>query len=146
MSVSAIDYTSASYSSGASSSDRLPKQSLGQEDFLKLLTLQLTKQDPMKPMEDTSFMAQMAQFTSLEQSSQMAQDMAAMRAEFSQQSAYAMIGKNVTVDTGDGQTSGLVDSVESTADGLRIRVGGELYSLSQVQRVAPPAPASESQT
>ncbi|MEB3298246.1 MAG: flagellar hook capping FlgD N-terminal domain-containing protein [Candidatus Sericytochromatia bacterium] len=43
-----------------------PKQ-LGQEEFLKLLVTQLKSQDPMKPVEDTAFIAQMAQFSSLNQ-------------------------------------------------------------------------------
>ncbi|EIC29549.1 flagellar hook assembly protein FlgD [Methylomicrobium album] len=38
------------------------KSSLGQEDFLKLMTTQMTHQDPTKPMENGDFLAQMAQF------------------------------------------------------------------------------------
>lgn len=41
------------------------KQSLGQEQFLKLLTTQLTHQDPMKPMESGDFLGQMAQFSTV---------------------------------------------------------------------------------
>lgn len=40
-------------------------QSLGQEQFLKLLTTQLTHQDPMKPMENGEFLGQMAQFSTV---------------------------------------------------------------------------------
>ena len=40
-------------------------QTLGQEQFLKLLTTQLTHQDPMKPMENGEFLGQMAQFSTV---------------------------------------------------------------------------------
>lgn len=41
------------------------KQTLGQAEFLKLLTTQLTHQDPMKPMDNGEFMGQMAQFSTV---------------------------------------------------------------------------------
>lgn len=41
------------------------KQTLGQEQFLKLLTTQLTHQDPMKPMDNGEFLGQMAQFSTV---------------------------------------------------------------------------------
>ncbi|MCA9771591.1 MAG: flagellar hook assembly protein FlgD [Myxococcales bacterium] len=44
-----------------------PNQNLGKNEFLKLLTAQLRTQDPLNPMDDTAFVAQLAQFSSLEQ-------------------------------------------------------------------------------
>lgn len=142
-----ITGTNSATSSAAANNDgttasRIPKKTLGQDDFLKLLTVQLAKQDPMKPMEDTAFMAQMAQFSALEQSSQMSKDMAGLRTDFAQQYATSMIGREVTLSTTKGDISGTVDAVTSMDGESRVSVGGSLYNLSQVVRVAPALVAS----
>lgn len=63
-------------------------QELGKDEFLKILVTQLQNQDPMSPMEDTDFIAQLAQFSSLEQ-------MQSLNASFTFGQAYNLIGKNV---------------------------------------------------
>ena len=55
---------------GTQTTDRT-KDALGGDAFLQLLTTQLAHQDPMKPQADTEFIAQLAQFSSLEQLQQM---------------------------------------------------------------------------
>ncbi|MCX6937724.1 MAG: hypothetical protein NTU80_07460 [Verrucomicrobia bacterium] len=139
---SATSAASATAANGSTAASRIPKKTLGQDDFLKLLTVQLAKQDPMKPMEDTAFMAQMAQFSALEQSSQMSKDVAGLRNDFAQQYATGMIGRDVTVTTPKGDIRGTVDSVSSADGETRLSVGGSLYNLSQVVRVAPAVVAS----
>ena len=59
----------------------LPKQSaLGQDAFLKLLVTQLQHQDPTKPQADAEFIAQLAQFSSLEKLTQIAASVDALAA------------------------------------------------------------------
>lgn len=137
MTVNSTTSAGAANAQSAAETGRVPKQNLGQDDFLKLITVQLTKQDPMKPVDDTSFMAQMAQFTALEQASGMARDMAAMRADSSLQSATAMLGREATLNTPDGPVTGIVSAVDTSDGTARINIGGTLYTLDKVVRVAP---------
>ncbi len=117
---------------------RLPQKTLGQQDFLKLLATQFQVQDPMKPMEDTAFIAQMAQFSALEQSSSMVKDMSALRADQQLSAANSYLGHRVTVDTGKGTTTTAdVTAIDISTDGPRLVVEGKMYPLSSVLRVEP---------
>jgi flagellar basal-body rod modification protein FlgD len=135
-STAAITSTTASnYTSG---STRVPIQTLGQDDFLKLLVTQMTSQDPMNPQKDTDFIAQMAQFSSLEQSKTMQSDIAALKAQQSVVQANSMIGATVTLQVNDTTTAtGMVSSVSIDNGTPKLVVGGQTYGLDQVLSIAP---------
>jgi len=66
MAISSIEtYQNLGLATSADKSE-VAKKELGQEEFLKLLTTQMTHQDPNKPMENGDFLAQMAQFSTVE--------------------------------------------------------------------------------
>jgi len=114
---------------------RVPVQTLGQGDFLKLLVTQMTQQDPMNPQKDTEFIAQMAQFSALEQSKTMQQDMSALRAS-------ALLGNTVKVNEPldpRGWTTGVVTGV-TMLNGVPqlILQGNATYNLSDVVGIYPP--------
>jgi len=123
---------------------RTAKKNLGVNDFMKLLAVQFQSQDPMKPMEDTSFIAQMAQFTSLEQSNTMTSEMAKLRTDQQSATANSYLGHQVTVRDANGKTTtGLVSGIESSSDGPRLVVGDFTYAMSTVLLVQPaPAPST----
>ena len=79
---------------------------LGKDDFLHLLTVQLRYQDPLNPLENTEFIAQMAQFSSLEQLQNMNQSMeksqgseAELHTAFKNNLVTSLVGKSVEVPT-----------------------------------------------
>jgi flagellar basal-body rod modification protein FlgD len=77
-----------------------PTQTLGENDFLKLLTAQMQAQDPLNPMDSTNFAAQLAQFSSVEQLTNINTKLATMtasQASLQNTMASGLIGKKVTV-------------------------------------------------
>ncbi len=121
----------------ADSSTRLPARSLNQDDFLKLLVTQLTNQDPLKPQTDTEFVAQMTQFTNLEQTKQMNADIAKLRIQTTLGQSVGLLGQEVVVQAGDNPAvTGLVTGVEIKGGEAQIKVGTQSYTLGQVVSVS----------
>jgi flagellar basal-body rod modification protein FlgD len=121
------------------SSDTLSgsQQTLTQNDFLQLLVAQMENQDPLNPQSDTEMAAQMAQFTSLTQTTAMSGSLAMMQAN-------SLIGSTVTLQV-DSQTTtnGIVQGVVFQNGTPEIIVNGSTYNLGQVTAVVP---ATTSQT
>ena len=114
------------------------KSALGQDDFLKLLVTKMTAQDPMNPQADTDFIAQMAQFSSLEQARSMTQDMSTLRLQQEMLTANGLIGRNISLTDGENQIGhGVVNSVAVSEGELAVVVDGKNYSLGQVSSISP---------
>ena len=113
-------------------------KTLGSDDFMKLLAVQFQSQDPMKPMEDTAFIAQMAQFSALSQSQSMTAEMAKLSANQALATANSYLGRLVTVKDGQGgDVTGVVARIENSSTGPRLVVGDYTYDLSTVLSVQP---------
>ena len=95
-------------------------KSLGKQDFLKLLMAQLQNQDPMKPMDDTQMIAQMAQFSALEATQSLQATIQASNNVQTVAQAGGLIGKYVQSDLADGTSIlGAVTGVNFTStDGV----------------------------
>ncbi len=127
----------AASATSADSSTRMPVRSLNQDDFLKLLVTQLTNQDPLKPQTDTEFVAQMTQFTNLEQTKQMNADIAKLRVQTTLGQSVGLLGEEVVVRAGDNpDVTGIVTGVEIKGGEAQIKVGMQSYTLDQVRSVS----------
>ncbi len=99
------------------SSAALQQAGLTQQDFLKVLLTQLSYQDPLKPMDNEQFMAQMAQFSTLELMQQQNDKTDALLTIQSATQTIGLIGKSVQVTTATGTQIGTVSSLTFQSDG-----------------------------
>ena len=109
-------------------------QTLEKDDFLKLLITQLTHQDPTEPMNDREFIAQMAQFSTLEQITNMSQDFGKLAGILSTSQALGLLGKTVEVVVGNELVEGVVEEVVGR-EYPQLLIGGEYFDMEQVERV-----------
>lgn len=122
--------------SGASNSARTqtkrqpPTNGMGKDDFLRLLTTQLRYQDPLKPMEDKEFVAQLAQFSTLEQ-------MNNLNRTFSLGIGGDLLGRTLTAVDEEGQQviSGVASSVRIKEGKVLIMIGEREVPIEQIRRI-----------
>ena len=113
--------------------ERKTNDSLGKEDFLLLLVTQMQYQDPLEPTSNTEYVAQLAQFSELEQ-------MENLNSTTVNTSAYSLVGKDVKVE--QKSSTGHVTEVQGTVDYVTIQnnkayvsIDGNLYSYDDITEV-----------
>lgn len=102
---------------------------LDKDAFLNLLVAEMSNQDPLNPMEDRDFMAQLAQFSALEQ-------MQNVNTSTIQSRGMDLVGKAVIASAGaDSYVSGIVDSVIYNAGKTYLSIGGKIVEIDHVKEV-----------
>jgi flagellar basal-body rod modification protein FlgD len=102
--VSVAATSSTSSTSSSSKASLGAAAGLGKDDFMQLLVAQLKNQDPMKPMEDKEFIAQLAQFSSLEATEKLNTQLDELLGSQSLVQAATLIGKQATAKLTTGET------------------------------------------
>ncbi len=111
--------------------DRKAKETMGQDGFMKLLAYQLQNQDPMKPMDQKDFSANLAQFSQLEQMTAMNKKLEGMTANNTNEKKFfgaGFLGKKVVTKgtsldyQGDGRDINLPFHLEKPAKNAIIRI------------------------
>ena len=92
-------------------SSSLQSSNIGMQDFLNILLTQLTYQDPLKPMDNKEFMAQLAQFTTLGQTQELNTKIDALLSTQASMQSIGLIGRTVQVTTDAGTQTGTVTSL-----------------------------------
>lgn len=109
------------------------KEGVQVDDFLNLMVQQLANQDFMNPVDDTQYLAQLAQFATMQQMQTLA--------EYSQSNyAMSLLGKNVTVASiGVGgrinSETGPIDKISLVNGEYNVQVNGKTYTLEQIMEI-----------
>ena len=104
------------------------QKTLGKEDFLEMLVAQLKNQDPLNPMDGTGFAAQLAQFSSLEQLTNMNEGIKSLglyQMSMNNAQAVSLLGREVTVNNGNAvkaEGSSVDLTYELAADAKQVNV------------------------
>ena len=107
---------------------------LGKDEFMKILITQLTHQDPTEPMKDTEFIAQMAQFSTLEQITNMTQDFSKLAGILSSSQALGLLGRTIELFDGENLISGVVEEVSGRETPMLL-VNGKYYDFERVEKI-----------
>lgn len=120
----------------ATAAQRQPTNQLDQDAFLKLLVAQLRYQNPMSPADPQSFLAQTAQFTTVEKLTQLTDLLASSDRIGQIATGSALVGRTVTYQLDDGvATAGAVLAARPTEDGCVLLINGTEVPLDAVTAV-----------
>jgi flagellar basal-body rod modification protein FlgD len=124
---------------GDTSATRTPDVDLDRDAFLQLLVLQMQHQDPLEPVDNGDMLAQLAQFSSLEQMNQLNDSFETLSGNIDQLnfiSASSLLGRHVTgVDMAGESRSGTVESVHLDGSIVYLTVDGSLMSMAGIMGI-----------
>lgn len=110
-----------------------PNADVSRDQFLKLLVAQLRAQDPLEPVKDQEFTAQLAQFSMLDGIEKLNANFGDLLAMQQLTQGAGLLGKSVIYTLSDGTHTGNVEGF-SLADGkLQLRVDGQEVPIGQIQ-------------
>jgi len=112
------------------------KNELGKDQFLELLIKQLQNQDPLSPTDNTEFIAQLAQFSSLEQMNNLNSSFEKLMSFQMVNQAASFIDKSVVIKDDKGnEIKGTVEKVVMQDGSPKIVVNGNEYDPDQIQEI-----------
>jgi flagellar basal-body rod modification protein FlgD len=127
-----------SFNKSIQASGRKVRNTLGKDDFLRLLVVQLENQDPTSPLNDQEFIAQMAQFSALEQMTEMNRTLSNIVTNAKINLSYSLLGRQVEVlDRTTGAVQGGTVSEVSFGTGVpTVSFDGLTYSVDDITKVS----------
>ena len=135
-SISSASSTTIQQGQQAASADSL--NSVSMNDFLKLLVTELQNQDPTSPMDNSQILQQVSQIKAIESNQRLSDTLTSMQTQQDLVAASTMLQKTITglTDSGD-KITGQVDKVTVDTSGVKVCVGTDTISLTNISEVDP---------
>lgn len=113
-------------------------RSVGKDQFLKLFLTQLQNQNPLEPMQDRDFLMQLAQFTQVENTEEVARILQNLQTLAHATQATTLLGKRVLALRASDSTpvEGVVSAVRFSNDGVWLKVGNDEAHVNSVLQVS----------
>ncbi|MGQ9486490.1 MAG: flagellar hook capping FlgD N-terminal domain-containing protein [Armatimonadota bacterium] len=113
-------------------------RSVGKDQFLKLFLTQLQNQNPLEPMQDRDFLMQLAQFTQVENTEEVARVLQNLQTLAHATQATTLLGKRVLALRASDSTpvEGVVSAVRFSNDGVWLKVGNDEAHVNSVLQVS----------
>ncbi|MEJ5251830.1 MAG: flagellar hook capping protein [Chthonomonadetes bacterium] len=126
-------------STGTTATQMTQAQSVGKDQFLRLFLTQLQNQNPLEPMQDRDFLMQLAQFTQVENTEEVARALQNLQTLAHTTQATNLLGKRVVaLREGDSApVEGVVSAVRFSSDGAWLKVGNDDVRVDNVLQVSP---------
>ena len=136
MAQSSQPVSSSSYTPTTSVVNNTPGAQMGKDAFLKLLVAQMQNQDPSNPTDNSQMASQLAQFSALEQMTNVANNLNSLSATMTLGQSFTLIGHEIAYTGADGKaTSGVVDGVSIQNGAPTLDVAGVSVDPSKVTAV-----------
>ena len=116
----------------ATQEQNLNNSAINQEEFIELFLAQLNNQDPLEPVDNSQFLAQMAQFTSLEQTRLLNQSMSNLLTMNTSDQSLALLGRTVQIEQQGILREGTVTEVNYGPRGTSININVDNTTVSDV--------------
>jgi flagellar basal-body rod modification protein FlgD len=125
------------YSTPTTTSSAQSSNGMGKDTFMKLLVAQMANQNPMEPTDDKEMIAQMTQFSTLEQITNMATESSKSATASQMSQAVNLLGRTVTYLDADGaKQTGTVEQVSMANGAPNLTIGGkDGITTSQITQV-----------
>lgn len=114
----------------ATKAEAAPGGALGKDEFLSLLVAQMSNQDPLDPMNSQETIAQLAQFSALEQMQNVSEQVGELRRESGMLQSMLLKDKSVWAQLEGGEeVTGVVEKVTWGQEGMALTINGTDYSM-----------------